>query len=101
VKRIAKSFDCLCRQPKRRIRKGHMLKVFYKVCIELNTVQVNRILEPEILDIARRNPRGTTGEGMMIFKQTCIRIHRWWLRRVEVLVVTIRVIAIRPRCNIR
>jgi hypothetical protein len=101
VKRIAEAFNCLCGHSKRGIREGRALKIFYKVCTEFNVVQVNRILEPEILDIARRKPRGTPGEGTRIFKRTRISIRKWWLGRVEVIAVIVRVIAIRPRCDVR
>jgi hypothetical protein len=58
-------------------------------------------LEPEILNIARRKFRGTTRKCRRIFKQTHSSIRVWWLGRVEVLAVMGKIVAMRPKGNIR
>jgi len=75
--------------------------VLYKVCTEFDIIQVNSILEPEILNIARRKFRGTTGKCRRIFKQTRSSIRVWWLGRVEVLTVMGKIVAMRPKGNVR
>ena len=75
--------------------------MLYKVCTEFDIIQVNRVLEPEILDITRRKFRGTTGKCMRIFEQTHSSICMWWLGRVEVLAVMGKVVAMRHKGDVR
>jgi hypothetical protein len=75
MRRIMKASNCLFRQADRGIRECSHLKTLYKLGTELKIVQVNRFLEPEVLNIARRKPSRSPRECSVMRLRIFVRVH--------------------------